>query len=95
MGSPRSTSATSRDLSFLATAKYAGLFVESLAGIVLVTAELASSPGKTAVRIVVTSPHDALLSLIPRFYRAPARDAGVHPTAIVAAGARIRWSGVT
>jgi UDP-3-O-[3-hydroxymyristoyl] glucosamine N-acyltransferase len=81
--------ATARDISFLATAKYAPMFEQSLAGIVLMTEELASAPGACAARVVVRSPHDALLSLIPRFYRAPARDAGVHPTAVVAKGARI------
>ena len=81
--------ATVRDLSFLATAKYAPVFEQSLAGVVLVTAELVSTPGVCAARVVVRSPHDALLSLIPRFYRAPVRDAGVHPTAIISKSARI------
>ncbi len=81
--------ATARDLSFLATAKYTALFEQSLAGIVLVTAELVSTPGACTTRVVVRSPHDALLSLIPRFYRAPLRDAGVHPTAVIAKGARV------
>lgn len=81
--------ATAHDLSFLSTAKYAPLFELSQAGIVLVTAELAAAPGACSARVVVKSPHDALLSLIPRFYRAPVRDAGVHPTAIVAKGARV------
>jgi UDP-3-O-[3-hydroxymyristoyl] glucosamine N-acyltransferase len=78
-----------RDISFLATAKYASLFERSLAGVVLVTAELASAPGACAARVVVPSPHEALLALIPRFYRAPIRESGVHPTAIVAPGARV------
>ncbi len=81
--------ATARDLSFLATAKYAPLFERSLAGVVLVTAELAVSPGKCMARVVVKSPHDALLSLIPRFYRAPMREPGVHATAVISPGARI------
>jgi UDP-3-O-[3-hydroxymyristoyl] glucosamine N-acyltransferase len=81
--------ATTRDLSFLATAKYAPLFERSHAGVVLVTAELASAPGNCAARIVVPNPYDALLLLIPRFHRPPAREAGVHPTASIAPGARI------
>lgn len=81
--------ATARDLSFLATAKYAPLFERSNAGVVLVTAELASAPGKCAARVVVPSPHDALLSLIQRFYRPPARESGVHPTAIISPDSRI------
>jgi UDP-3-O-[3-hydroxymyristoyl] glucosamine N-acyltransferase len=81
--------ATARDLSFLANAKYAPLFERSLAGVVLVTAELASALGRCAARIVVPSPHEALLSLIPRFYRPAVREAGVHPTAIVAPDVRL------
>ncbi len=81
--------ATARDLSFLASARYTSLFEVSRAGVVLMSAELAESPGKCAVRIVVSSPHDALLSLIPRFYRAPSREPGVHSTAIVSPSATI------
>jgi UDP-3-O-[3-hydroxymyristoyl] glucosamine N-acyltransferase len=81
--------ASRRELSFLATAKYAPLFAQSLAGVVLITDDLASTPGMCASRIVVAKPHDALLSLIPRFYRPQAREAGVHPTAIVSPAARI------
>lgn len=81
--------ASGGDLSFLATAKYAALFEQSHASVVLVTPELASAPGSCAARVVVAKPHDALLSLIPRFYRQPARVAGVHPTAIVSARARV------
>ena len=75
--------ATARDLSFLATSKYAGIFEQSGAGIVLLTADLAASPGQCVARVIVANPHDALLSLIPRFYRAPVRTAGVHATAVV------------
>ncbi len=81
--------ATARDLSFLATAKYAQLFERSQAGVVLVTPALVDTPGLCATRVVVERPHDALLSLIPRFYRAPSREPGVHPTAIVEKGARV------
>lgn len=81
--------ATARDLSFLASAKYAPLFERSLAGVVLVTRELASAPGACTARVVVASPHDALLSLIQRFYRPPVRESGVHPTALVAPGVRL------
>jgi UDP-3-O-[3-hydroxymyristoyl] glucosamine N-acyltransferase len=37
----------------------------------------------------VQKPHDALLSLIPRFYRAPVCEPGIHPTAIVSPSARL------
>jgi UDP-3-O-[3-hydroxymyristoyl] glucosamine N-acyltransferase len=81
--------ATARDLSFLANAKYAPLFERSAAGVVLVTKELASAPGTCVTRVVVASPHDALLSLIPRFYHPPVREIGVHPTAVIAPGVRV------
>jgi UDP-3-O-[3-hydroxymyristoyl] glucosamine N-acyltransferase len=81
--------ATSRELSFLATAKYAALFERSAAGVVLVTPDLAESKGACAARVVVQKPHDALLSLIPRFYRAPVREPGIHPSAIISPSARL------
>ena len=81
--------ATADDLSFLASPRYAPLFAESSAGVVLVAPELAATPGSARARIVVGKPHDALLSLIPRFYRVPARVAGVHPTAVIDRGARL------
>ena len=76
-------------LSFLASAKYASLFASSHAGVVLVSPELAESPGATRARVIVARPHDALLSLIPRFYRPAAREPGIHPTAVIGRGARI------
>jgi UDP-3-O-[3-hydroxymyristoyl] glucosamine N-acyltransferase len=78
-----------QDLSFLASAKYAPLFAGSEAGIVLVAPALAESDGRSRARIVVDRPHDALLSLIPRFYRAPPRVPGVHATALIGRGVRL------
>ncbi len=72
------------DLTFLASTKYAKQLAHCGAGGVLVSPELASTPGPCANRIVVAKPHDAMLALIPRFYRAPERPfVGVHPTAVV------------
>jgi UDP-3-O-[3-hydroxymyristoyl] glucosamine N-acyltransferase len=81
--------ASGDELSFLASAKYVPLLAGSQAGVVLVTPELSTSPGIARARIVVAKPHDALLSLIPRFYRAPEREPGVHATAVIGRGARI------
>lgn len=73
------------DLSFLSSAKYAKELVESAAGAVLVTPELAEAPGRCAHRIIVPRPHEAMLALLPRFYRMPERPfVGVHPSAVVA-----------
>ncbi len=58
------------------------------AGAILVTPDLADTPGACANRIIVAKPSEAILRLLPRFYRAPARPfQGAHPTAIVAADA--------
>lgn len=81
--------ASGEELSFLASPKYVSLLAGSQAGVVLVTPELSDSPGRARARIVVAKPHDALLSLIPRFYRVPKGSPGVHATAQVGRGARL------
>ncbi|MBX7118538.1 MAG: UDP-3-O-(3-hydroxymyristoyl)glucosamine N-acyltransferase [Gemmatimonadaceae bacterium] len=78
------------DLSFLASPKYAALFAGTRATGVLVTPELADAPGACANRVVVARPHEAMLALLPRFYRMPAKPfEGVHPSAVVEPGAVI------
>jgi UDP-3-O-[3-hydroxymyristoyl] glucosamine N-acyltransferase len=77
------------ELSFLAGAKYAPAFERSAAGVVLITPDLADAAGRCAARVVVLKPHEALLSLIPRFYHAPVREAGIHSTAVVSPTATI------
>lgn len=79
--------ASASDLSFLNAPKYAPAFRASNAGVVLVTPDLADTPGQVAARIVVDKPQESLLSLLPRFHRAPAVPRGVHPTAVIGAGA--------
>lgn len=74
------------DLSFISHSKYAEMFATSQAGMVLCTAELAETPGRPSVRIVVAKPHDALVALLPRIYVAPPFAPGVHPTAVIGAG---------
>jgi UDP-3-O-[3-hydroxymyristoyl] glucosamine N-acyltransferase len=78
--------ASPRDLSFLGVAKYAPLFASSRAGVVLVSPELADTPGQTAARVVVERPQEALLALLPRFHRVSAAPPGVHATAVIGAG---------
>lgn len=77
------------ELSFLASPKYTGLFATSEAGVVLLTPELLESPGAARARIVVEKPHDALLSLIPRFYQAKKFEPGVHHTAVMGRGVHL------
>jgi UDP-3-O-[3-hydroxymyristoyl] glucosamine N-acyltransferase len=81
--------ASHKDLSFLGVAKYAPMFTESQAGVVLVSPELAETPGQVNARIIVDKPQEALLSLLPRFHRAPAAPVGVHSTAIIGSGVQL------
>ena len=75
--------ASRRHLTFLGVAKYAPMLASCDAGIVLVSPELADTPGRVPARVVVPRPQEALLSLLPRFHRAPAGQRGVHATAII------------
>jgi UDP-3-O-[3-hydroxymyristoyl] glucosamine N-acyltransferase len=75
-----------RDLSFLASAKYAPLFEHSRAGVVLVAPAVADAPGPAPARILVANPHDALLGVLPTLYRTPPREPGVHATARIGRG---------
>ncbi len=77
------------DLSFLGVAKYASMFTASGAGVVLISPELAETPGRAPARIVVDKPQEALLALLPRFHRAPRADPGVHATSVIGRGARL------
>ena len=81
--------ASPKDLSFLGVAKYASQFTASRAGVVLVSPELAETPGQVGTRIVVDRPQEALLALLPRFQRVDTPAPGVHPTAIIGSGVRL------
>ena len=76
-------------LTFFASARYGPLFAESEAGVALVSPELQDAPGRVLARIVVPSPHEAMLSLLATLYPAPARESGVHPTAVIGRGVRL------
>jgi UDP-3-O-[3-hydroxymyristoyl] glucosamine N-acyltransferase len=78
-----------RDLSFLASERYAPQFAESRAGIVLISPELAATEGPARTRIVVDKPHEALLAVLPALYRQPVAVAGIHSSAVVGRGATI------
>ena len=69
--------------------RYAGALESSSAGIVLVTKELADTPGSVASRIIVEKPQAALLELLPRFYPTVSPPPSIHPTARIGRGARI------
>ncbi len=76
------------DLSFFANSKYSAQFARSEAGVTLVAPDLAPAPGPP-VRVIVKSPHDAMLTLIPRFYVAPERRPGIDVTARIGRGAQL------
>ena len=78
--------ASPSDLSFLAAARYAPLYERTGAGTVLIAPEFADLATTAAARIVVERPHDAMLTVIPRLYRAAAREPGVHSTARLGRG---------
>ena len=81
--------ARTEDLSFLGSAKYAPLMAGSDAGVVLVAPALAHSATRARARVIVDKPHDALLSLIPKFYRPVPREPGVHASAVLGRGVHV------
>ena len=78
--------AGSGDVAFLASARYAPLAATTQAGLVLISPELADLPCGSAARVVVPTPHEAMLALLPVFYEAPAATPGVHATAVLGHG---------
>jgi UDP-3-O-[3-hydroxymyristoyl] glucosamine N-acyltransferase len=81
--------ATEHDLTFLAAARYAPALAASRAGVVLVSPELAESPGRVRARVIVADPQAALVNLLPRFARATEPRVGTHPTSVVERGVRL------
>jgi UDP-3-O-[3-hydroxymyristoyl] glucosamine N-acyltransferase len=81
--------ASRRDLSFLGVAKYASMFTTSQAGVVLMSPELAETPGQVTARIIVDRPQESLLALLPRFHRIPPTPPGVHATAVIGTGVQL------
>jgi UDP-3-O-[3-hydroxymyristoyl] glucosamine N-acyltransferase len=74
------------DLTFLATARYAPLLAERSPGVLLVTPDLAATPGSPRSVVVVDKPLEALLGILPRLYRVRRVASGIHPTAILGRG---------
>ena len=81
--------ASRRDLSFLGVAKYASMFTTSQAGVVLISPELAETPGEVNARIIVDRPQESLLALLPRFHRMTPTQPGVHATATIGTGVQL------
>lgn len=81
--------AGANDVSFLAAARYADACATTAAAVVLVSRELAGTAMPAPARIVVARPHEAVLALLPRLYRAPVRVPGVDATARLGQGVRL------
>jgi UDP-3-O-[3-hydroxymyristoyl] glucosamine N-acyltransferase len=74
------------DLTFLATARYAPLLADRSPGVLLVTPELAGTPGSPRSVVVVDKPMEALLGLLPRLYQPRGRTAGIHQAVALGRG---------
>ena len=81
--------AAAGQLSFCGSEKYAPLLSGTAASVVLLSPDVAEEQTRAAARIVVDKPQEALLSLLPRLYRVPPRQPGVHPTVVIGRGARL------
>ncbi|HUQ47793.1 MAG TPA: UDP-3-O-(3-hydroxymyristoyl)glucosamine N-acyltransferase [Gemmatimonadaceae bacterium] len=81
--------ATGDKLSFLGDGRYVDALGKSSAGIVLITPELADSPGAIPARVIVAKPMESLLGLLPKLY--PPRDQapGIAQTARIGARAKL------
>jgi UDP-3-O-[3-hydroxymyristoyl] glucosamine N-acyltransferase len=73
--------ATSDKLSFLADGRYVDALAKSSAGVVLITPELADSPGAIRARVVVKNPMESLLGLLPQLYPPSPHAPGIASTA--------------
>lgn len=78
--------AQSHHVTFLSSARYAPLLLLADAGVLLVSPELAESPGAARARVVVEKPHEAMLSLLGQLYLPAVREAGIHRTAVIGRG---------
>ncbi len=82
--------ASPSDLSFLANPKYRDAVLPSQAGVVLVPEDFTSPPPVGRAWIVCADPSAAFTGLVARFAPPPPPPpTGIHPTAVIGAGARI------
>ena len=77
------------DLTFLAAARYAPLLAERSPGVLLVTPELAATPGTPKSVVVVDKPMEVLLGILPRLYQPHGRTPGVHQTSSLGRGVKL------
>jgi UDP-3-O-[3-hydroxymyristoyl] glucosamine N-acyltransferase len=77
------------DLTFLAAARYAPLLADRRPGVLLVTPELATTPGSPQSVIIVEKPVEVLLGILPRLYTLPRSAPGIHQTVSLGRGVRL------
>jgi UDP-3-O-[3-hydroxymyristoyl] glucosamine N-acyltransferase len=77
------------DLSFFASAQYAAEAAATRAGAVLVAPELSGRLRDDTARIIVKRPHSALPAVLRLLHPPEAVVPGVHPTAVIGAGATL------
>src|SRR5690348_18386592 len=77
-------------LAFLANPRYAGALADTRAGVVVLRAEHAE--GCPVPALIAADPYLAYAKIAALFEHVPAAQPGVHPTAVVEAGARISAS---
>jgi UDP-3-O-[3-hydroxymyristoyl] glucosamine N-acyltransferase len=73
-------------ITFLGDKRYAPLLANSSAGIVLVTPDLADTPGAVPSRVIVPKPQAALLELLPKFYPERKRSPSIDGTVRIGRG---------
>jgi UDP-3-O-[3-hydroxymyristoyl] glucosamine N-acyltransferase len=77
------------EISLLAHARYLNWFVNTRAGVVLVSPDFAAAEGSPGARIVVDKPMQAMQHMLQFFHQGERRPTGIHPTAIIGESARI------
>jgi UDP-3-O-[3-hydroxymyristoyl] glucosamine N-acyltransferase len=78
--------AQGNELGFLAGRRYLRYLVDSDAGALLVSEDLAKDTQGHPSRVVVKDPHATLPILLPHFYPEPPATPGIHPTAVLGKG---------
>ena len=78
--------AESRDLSVLASSKYAPLLSSSRAGVVLIDPEFRAAVGNARARIIVSKPLEKLLAVLPKLYSEEKPVPGIAASARIAKG---------
>ena len=81
--------ARSGQLTFCGSAKYAPLLAATNASVVLLAPDVAEAPTRASARIVVAKPQEALVSLLPKLYKASTRAPGVHESAVIGRAVRV------